>query len=68
MSDPKSAVAAAVEQDPVLAALESAPLDSDALTPAEAEELSSRMAKGHGRGRSSDEVLAEIEERSKREG
>lgn len=53
------------ERDPVLAAFENAPLDPDALTPEEAAELDARMAKPPGRGRSSEEVLAEIAERSR---
>lgn len=65
MSAPKPAVSE--ERTPVVAAFENAPLDPDVLTSEEAAELDARMAKGSGRGRSSDEVLAEIAGRSKRE-
>jgi hypothetical protein len=66
MSVPKPAPA--IEHDPVLAALENAPLDPDCLTPDEAAELDARMARGAGRGRTAEEVLAELAARAKREG
>lgn len=64
MSAPQPAVSA--EHDPVLAAFENAPLDPNALTPGEVAELDRRIAKASCGGRSSDEVLAEIEERAMR--
>jgi hypothetical protein len=67
MSAPKPA--ATNLDDPVLAAFENAPVDQNAVTPEEAAALDARMMRGHeGRGRSSEEVLAAIAERAKREG
>ena len=66
MSAPKPATA--VEGDPVLAAFEGARVHPNALTPEEAAELEARMVRGTGRGRSSEDVLAELAERTKREG
>jgi hypothetical protein len=66
MSVPKPA--SAVERDPVLAAFEDAPLDVDALTLEEAAEFEARMARGSGRGRSSEAVLTELTENPKRDG
>lgn len=63
MSLPKAAPAPA--QDPVVAALEDAPLDAGALSPEEAEHFAALVAAGPGDTKTTSDVLAELAERAK---
>lgn len=65
----------AADEDAIIAAIDNAPLDADALTAEEAAALDAQIAEGRERMtrgeqpfRTSDEVAAEIAERAKRAG
>ena len=51
--------------DPVIDALDNAPLDMDALSPEEAEHFAALVAAGPGDTKATSDVLAELAERAK---
>lgn len=63
MSVPKPKDASA--NDPVIDAIDNAPVDVDALSPEEAEQFAALVAAGPGDTKSTSDVLAELAERAK---